>query len=264
MQHGDATTPYYAPYTVADLVASSEIHIGGHFHSGNVKCTECGKFHSTEHSGQTARAACVQEVQREARAALVERVLSTPAPTRYFAASLRRGLAKTKKARAMTARAQFHTVVFDLDDTLIDGDTGKVPKQTHHLLRKLRDAGVRMAIISSNPKADLYASLLGLSRFVGTVLTQGGCESRASLFGRALDALRVSRTDVTGVLHCDDGARNLAEVKTCFPGVQLHLCRDVARLFQILPTKDGAVPVEARGVVLKDGGLEVGRVVLDD
>jgi hypothetical protein len=97
MQNDAAATPYYAPYTAADLVASSEIHIGEHFHSGNVKCAKCGKFHSTEHSGQTAHAACVQEVQREARAAVVERVLSTPAPTRHFAASLRRGLTKAKK-----------------------------------------------------------------------------------------------------------------------------------------------------------------------
>jgi hypothetical protein len=62
----------------------------------------------------------------------------------------------------MTARAQFHTVVFDLDDTLIDGDTGKV------------DSGVHMAIISANPKAGVYASLLGLSRSVGGRPDAGG------------------------------------------------------------------------------------------
>jgi len=118
-------------------------------------------------------------------------------------------------------------VVFDLDDTLICGDTGKVPKQTFHLLRKLQRAGIKMGIISANPMAVMFAQVHRLAKYIPFALSQGPKETRAHLFGRALDKLGV---EPDNVLYCDDGARNLASVAEQFPRITTLLCEDVQQL----------------------------------
>lgn len=119
-------------------------------------------------------------------------------------------------------------VVFDLDDTLL-AHTGKVPKQTFHLLKKLVKSDVKLAVISANPLARYFVRAAGLGRYVTVVVEEIDVQEgksnplRRRQFSKALELLRVDLQS-SAVMYVDDGKRHLATIKKAFPRVRTYWC----------------------------------------
>lgn len=126
----------------------------------------------------------------------------------------------------------FDAVIFDLDGTLIDDSRRcAVPKQTFHLLKKLKSAGMPMAIISANPLASQFAMVTGLSKYIPFAFSGPKDEARATTFLRALERLGIGNPQ--RVLYCDDGRLHLKSVCAQLAYVTGWHCEDAKDLYKV-------------------------------
>lgn len=120
------------------------------------------------------------------------------------------------------------TIIFDFDDTLVDGCL-KVPKQTWHLLKWLICNKWTILVVSYNPLLDYYMQCLGLSKYIHFWATAK--IDRHELVKRVLDKANLNPD--TNFLYADDRQDHLNTIQAHWPHAVTFHCTAIETLHRI-------------------------------
>ncbi len=120
-------------------------------------------------------------------------------------------------------------VIFDLDDTLLPC-TGRVPRQTFHMLKFLKRQGCKIGIISYDSMARFLIERTGLGNYIDYAVY--GNIDRFEMFQTCQSKLNFSEKEKT--FYADDRLDNLEKVASQFKGnLTTFHCKNCYQLFQI-------------------------------
>jgi len=108
--------------------------------------------------------------------------------------------------------------IFDLDDTIVQYNKRRivVPKQTWHMLKKLKRNNAEIFIISYNPLAQILGAQLGLYKHVNAIIC--GEPPRYSL----IEILMEKYPHIKDFDYFDDRLDNIQEILEKYPNTRCH------------------------------------------
>lgn len=119
-------------------------------------------------------------------------------------------------------------IIFDLDDTLINSKI-KVPRQTYHMLNKLKKMNCIIGIISYNCLAKFVVNKVGLYKYTNYIYN--GDLDRNKLFERCIFNITLNENIKNyEVYYIDDRLDNLQIVKENFPNTIIYHCKNLYEL----------------------------------
>jgi FMN phosphatase YigB (HAD superfamily) len=123
-------------------------------------------------------------------------------------------------------------IIFDLDDTLINGKMN-IPRQTYHMLNKFRNLHYFIGIISYNYLAPLVIKKSNLNRYTQHIVC--GDLDRDVLFEQCLTNNIIKYNNLftkNNIYYIDDRVDNLDIIKKHNPDVITYHCYNIYELYK--------------------------------
>ena len=132
-------------------------------------------------------------------------------------------------------------IIFFFENTLIN-KRRKVPKQTFHLLKKLKRIGYYIGIISNNPMIYFDAIEFELYKYSNFIKCDNTIKIE-NLFNLILTLLKnkyLSNDDNNAIkiYYIDNNIDNLQKIKSCNTDIKLINCIDLYTLYKIIDKKN--------------------------
>mgnify|MGYP006781846921 CR=1 FL=1 len=122
-------------------------------------------------------------------------------------------------------------IIFDLDDTLVNGKM-KIPRETYHMLNKFKKLNYFIGVITYNCMVDIVAKETNLYKYTNHIFYED--VDRCILFEKCLNQLinDYQLVNTNKIYYVDDRLDHLQAIKEKNNNVIIFHCYDMNKLYK--------------------------------